>query len=314
MHANRPNSESNFPPDPAMRTNAWARTGVFRILRCCYHWRKFRETFNPRGRDQEGPGLAILIHSFDGYKRFWGPAAWFAQQNLNCGYPIYFATEEKPFALDPFRVLLTGRGSFLARLKRAVLRLKKEGFRYLLYLQEDMWISEPQSREKLADLVNLMTEHRLDSLKLGKHAFWPWVADGPEIAAIRETREALHSERWPGEFTWFGSHDYALSHHPTIFDIDFLLETIQVALACGKVKAIDHESWVSDYLRNEVVACADDRKKYRIAVWRNRPIIPYAHACMAGKLSEEGLGLLRENGIEHLYDPEVEGDVFPISR
>ncbi len=297
-----------------MQTKEWARAGIFRILRCCYHWRKFREKFKGTGRNQEGPGLAILIHSFDGYKRFWGPAAWFAQQNLNCGYPIYFATEEKPFALEPFRVLLTGRGSFLARLRRSVVRLKKEGFRHVFYLQEDMWISEPQSRQKIAALVKLMTEHRLDSLKLGKHALWPWVAGGAEIAAIRETSEALLSEDWPGEFMWFGSHGYALSHHLTLFDIDFLLETIQVARLCGKVKAIEHENWASDYLRKEIVSHSGDRKKYRIAVWRNCPIIPYAHACLVGKLSEEGRRLLRGKGIEHLYDPEVEGDVFPASR
>ena len=72
----------------------------------------------------------------------------------------------------------------------------------------------------------------------------------------------------------------------------------------------EHERLASAYLRDKVVSREGDRGIYKIATWRNKPIIHYAHACEMGSLTEKGLQLLKKNGIEDLYDREIPGEEF----
>lgn len=252
-----------------------------------------------------GSDLAVLLHSFDGYRRYWLPAAHFTAKHLPANQEIHFATEERTLDDERLIPLLTGTGTFVARLTRAAKQLEQRGVRSILYLQEDMWLTEPITTVQLDNWVDLMDRHRLDSLKLGKESVW-----GPEIPSIREAPR-LDDERPGRAFSWFGEHHWAMSHHITIFRPRFLIQSLYAATLRRKREPIQHEIFCSLYLKTRVAAGPNDEKPYRIAVWNDQPAVRYVHASANGKLTQPGLDLLKQEGIDDLYRPGLEGEVIP---
>ena len=261
----------------------------------------------PRRR-QPRSRLGVLVHSFDGYKRFWQPAAYFAERNLPTDLPAYFASERLPFEAPSWRPITTGTGAFGDRMLRAVKAMRREGFDFVLYLQEDMWVIEPVDADEMAELVAVMDAYRIDALKLAVQ--WdppPEVDDlGRHCGPVGEGSAA--------KFRWFGAHPYVFSHHPTVFRVDFLLEALYVSSLFRRVRPIQQEQFCSAYLKNRTVALSGDGGRYRIAMFADEPVIRYVHASTMGRLTEEAHLLLRDRGLESLYDESLEGEVFPDRR
>ena len=97
--------------------------------------------------------------------------SYFTDANLPSGVPFFFASELQPFDEGRFDSVTTGPGSFGSRLAKAVKAVERKGYKYVLYLQEDMWVTEPVDAGLLAGLVDLMEENRIDCLKLGRQPF-----------------------------------------------------------------------------------------------------------------------------------------------
>jgi hypothetical protein len=251
----------------------------------------------------------VVIHTWDGYRRFWGPALHYGRLNLPEGIPRFFVSEEKAVDEQGFRPLLTGTGSFVDRLLTAARELEEMQFRYLFYLQEDHWLTRPLPASLLNELVDVMESEQLMTLKLGRASFWP-----TDIDKIRRECGLLGTEGWPGKFRWFGPHYYGMSHHVCLFRLSFLIESLEVAALCEQTRPLQHEILVSEHLMPRMKQFSEDDKPYRIAVWDEAPVVEYVHAGNLGNLTPEAVSLLEKDEVAELYRPDLPGEVFPSSR
>ena len=219
-----------------------------------------------------------------------------------------FPTEASICSAEPTTRSRSGAsdaGSFVSRLLRAVKAVEGKGYKYVLYLQEDMWLTEPVDAELLAGLVSLMEDSRLDCLKLGTQ---PFPEDHEDI---RRTSGPVSRSQLGSTFRWFGSHRFTFSHHTSIFRCRFLIEMSYAARLFGRRRPLQQERFCSGYLKDRTVANEGDGKRYRIGVFADEPLVRYVHASESGKLTEEARSILTGHGIADHYDPTLEGEVFP---
>ncbi len=237
--------------------------------------------------------IAVLVHSFDGYQRFWSPAVHYTMASVPTSVPIYFASETIPYSPGRVEAMTTGPGTYVSRLITSLRRLESFGFEYVFYLQEDMWLTRPLRQELIDELMGMIESHEIDCLKLGKQ---PFVDD---MEDIRLNSGPIGSEEPAEDFRWFGSHRFALSHHVSIFRIRFLLESAYVARLFGKTSPLDQERFASAYLKPRIKTESGDNKRYRIAVFSGEPVVEYVHASAEGRLTDEARNLLAD-------DPEID--------
>jgi hypothetical protein len=108
---------------------------------------------------------SLLISSFDGYSDCWLPVCHGIRKYWsNCPYPVYLMTNTKPFKYPGVQTLTLGpdRGwsrQMLAALEQVVTR-------YVLYLQEDYWISDYVDTSRIVQYGNLMEREGLHYLRL----------------------------------------------------------------------------------------------------------------------------------------------------
>ena len=253
--------------------------------------------------------MAVLIHSFDGYKRFWGPVLHLSAASLPPELPVFFASEREPATGNGATSILTGKGAFGDRMRKAVDHLRGLGYEYVLYLQEDMWISEEIDSRRFREFIDLMETHKLDALKLADLAAPP-----PEIDELGRRCSRLGRDGLAAEVRWFGSHDYVFSHHTTIFRSSFLAEVLTVASLFRRVKPLQQEQFCSAYLKRRSVASDRSGGRYRIAGFADEPLLRYIHASTRGRLTDAARTLLEERGLAHLYAPDLPGEFYPDRR
>jgi len=130
--------------------------------------------------------LSLLVHTCDSYERFWNGMFYTLDSYWNYDYiPVYFANEEKPMTDiiinckgTPYRPdskikqILTGktdRNGFSTRFIEAV---KQVPTKYVLYIQEDMWLKRKLDDVLLDDLIKFMDETNADSIRLHAKLFY----------------------------------------------------------------------------------------------------------------------------------------------
>jgi hypothetical protein len=154
---------------------------------------------------------AILVHTFDGYRRYW--KSWlhfFNRHHPDPEWNIYFANEERDVtSLFPegrvrskYHQIHCGKGAWGQRLIKA---LEQIPTKYVLYMQEDMWLTSRLSPQYLEACLFVAEQKQSKQLKLqaGCH-HRHWKTDG---------------EGWP---PW-----YVVSHQPGIWNRKYLLETLR---------------------------------------------------------------------------------------
>lgn len=244
----------------------------------------------------------VLLHSFDGYKRFWPAALHFSRLALPQKLPLICASERIPWASDVI-CLLTGPGSFIWRLARAMHRLRRS-YAYVLYLQEDMWLTRPVSETDLVAWLSLMQRRGLHLLKLSAETIPP---DVPPQLAIQSPLDHVGSH----PVTLYGSHDFVMSHHGSLFHIDFLLKTLVFAWLMGARQPKQHEIYVSRALRDLTASPQHPRRPVRIAAWQHQPLIEVVHASDGGELTPGAFALLKTDPLAPCVDETLPGEVFP---
>ena len=244
-----------------------------------------------------------LLHSFDGYKRFWPAALFFSLRSLPSALPVICATERCP--MDPLgaNCLLTGSGSFVWRLLRALHRLRRS-YRYILYLQEDMWLREPITPTSLEAWLALMDRHQLAVLKLSAEALPGQV---PVLLADQPSLDNSGCQ----QVTWYSNEEFALSHHVSLFDCDFLLKTLLFALLMGARQPKEHEIYVSRALYPMLTSWEHPDRPVRIAAWQQQPLIQVVHASDGGEVTPAAFALLQVHPDAPGVDETLPGEVFP---
>lgn len=244
-----------------------------------------------------------LLHTFDGYKRFWPAALFFSDSALPSGLSLICVSEMIPMDHLGTRYLLTGSGSFVWRLLRAVHQLRRT-YRFVLYLQEDMWLPNPVPQSSLESWLALMYKHQLHLLKLSAESM---PRNVPPLLANQPSLDHTGSLR----ITWYGCQDFALSHHVSLFDADFLLKTLLFAWIMGARKPKEHEIYVSKALRSLLTSWEHPDRPVRIAAWQQQPLIEMVHASDGGELTPAAIALLAEHPDAPVVDESLPGEVFP---
>jgi hypothetical protein len=124
--------------------------------------------------------LSLLVHTCDSYEKFWN--GMFYTLDFYWDYdciPVYFANEEKPMSdiiinckETPYRPdtrikqILTGKTDKNGFSTRFIEAVKQIPTKYVLYIQEDMWLKRKLDDGLLDDLIKFMDETNADSVRL----------------------------------------------------------------------------------------------------------------------------------------------------
>lgn len=166
---------------------------------------------SPLSADIEpSPSVAVVVHSFDGYRRYWEGFLHFYRQNYvshvssDKRWPLYFLTEEKIPPLDtvPLTHIVTGSGPWGARLINGLEQIDAD---YILYMQEDMWLTGHLPHK---DLVRAF-----DRMQKAGAGHWKLQTDCQHrVSGLTDYNDPA----------W-----YIVSHQPALWDRLFFLSTLK---------------------------------------------------------------------------------------
>lgn len=127
--------------------------------------------------------LSMLVHTCDSYEKYW--AGMLYTLDFYWDYdkiPVYFASEKKSLSNITFdckgfdykadnriRQILTDEGEFSTRFIDAV---KKIPSKYVLYIQEDMWLKRSLDEKLLQEIIDFMENNNADSVRLHSKLFY----------------------------------------------------------------------------------------------------------------------------------------------
>ena len=173
--------------------------------------------------------LSLLIQSCDNYEWFWSGMFCTLDLYWDFKYPVYFASEEKNiheleyhfnpnYKPNPNIIQINHKKSedssgFSTRMIDA---LKKIDSKYVLYIQEDMWLRRGIDTSVIEKLLSFMNENDVDALKLHTKLFyWDAYFLEPTDFVIDNIRLFKMTER---------EDNYFLSHGATIWKKEYLLK------------------------------------------------------------------------------------------
>lgn len=158
--------------------------------------------------------IAVLVHACDRYEfLFEGFAHFFHQhwdQKITCSY--YFATEEIDREIPGFISIKSGKGEWSDRLTKILRDDIKED--YVLYLQEDMWLSKNVNPDFFSQLFQYVVKNNCQMLKLHSSEIYVTKSTGTYIEGFEVTTLDNSASR------------FLMSHQITLWNKDFLLEQL----------------------------------------------------------------------------------------
>lgn len=130
--------------------------------------------------------LSLLIHTCDHYEKFWN--CMFYTLDFYWDYDsmsVYFANEEKSISDIKFdckgleyrpdkriKQILTGKTDKNGFSTRFIEAVKKIPTKYVLYMQEDMWLKRSLDKNLLDELIKFMDENNADSVRIHAKLFY----------------------------------------------------------------------------------------------------------------------------------------------
>ena len=129
--------------------------------------------------------------------------------NISCSY--YFATEEKQVTVNGFRNIQSGKGQWSDRLS---ILLKKVPEEYILYFQEDMWLSKDVKSIFFEELFQLAIRNNWKQVKL--HSAGVYKTKRTSFFAAGFNIAKLDNE----------ASDFLMSHQVTLWNKKFLSEQL----------------------------------------------------------------------------------------
>jgi hypothetical protein len=195
---------------------------------------------------------SVLVHTFNGYRHLWpGFAEAFKKHwsNDQPFIPIYFGTDiepENPYPLHAGETILSGPGEWSDRLRSLLSKINTD---YVLYIQEDMFLT---SGPRMVKMMRIAEEKQL--LRL-------------QISPINQFY-TLHGSELPLFF--HPSSKYLVSHQPSIWRKDFLLSCLKPG----------ESPWVNEYEGTKRLQNKPEIHQ-KIAIY---PYDWYSHKCIKGQV------------------------------
>lgn len=160
-----------------------------------------------------GNNVALLVHSCDRYEFLFKGFEYFFTKHwpfaIPCNY--YFATEEKKVTVQGFTNILSGKGEWTNRLATLLHEIKEE---YVLYFQEDMWLTKDVNPAFFTQLFALAQSNNWQQVKL--HSSEVYKTNPTEYTIEGFTIAKLDN----------AASDYLMSHQVTLWNKNFLLQQL----------------------------------------------------------------------------------------
>lgn len=154
--------------------------------------------------------VALLVHACDRYEFLYRGFDFFFSRNwdfkIPCNY--YFATEVKNAEVNGFTNIKSGKGEWADRLATLLRSIDEE---YVLYFQEDMWLSKPVNSSFFKQLFDFANQHNCKQIKL----------HSSDVYTTKETDNFIEGFNIT-EIDNKASH-FLMSHQVTLWKKDFLL-------------------------------------------------------------------------------------------
>jgi uncharacterized protein YcfL len=168
-----------------------------------------------------------LVHTCDNYEKFW--AGMFYTLDFYWDYDfisVYFANEEKLITDIKFnckgleykpskkiKQILTGRTDRNGFSTRFIKAIEKIPTKYVIYIQEDMWLRRSLDKNLLTELVKFMDENNADSVRIHAKLFY-YDTYNLELTDYVICGQKLFKTKGPS----------FLSHNATIWRRDYILK------------------------------------------------------------------------------------------
>lgn len=154
--------------------------------------------------------VALLVHSCDRYSFLYQGFESFFQRywdfSIPCNY--YFATEEKEAEVKGFVNIRSGKGQWSDRLATLIKMIPED---YILYFQEDMWLTKKVNPEFFVQLFETALPQKWKQVKLHSSEVYKTIPTEEFIQGFRlTTLDNVAS-------------DFLMSHQVTLWDKKFLL-------------------------------------------------------------------------------------------
>jgi len=154
--------------------------------------------------------VALLVHACDRYEFLYEGFDYAFSKNwdfeIPCNY--YFATEIKDAKVKGFTNIKSGRGEWADRLATLLRSIQEE---YVLYFQEDMWLSKPVNPAFFKELFDFADKNNSQQIKL----------HSSEVYTTKQTDNFIEGFN-VSEIDNKASH-FLMSHQITLWKKDFLL-------------------------------------------------------------------------------------------
>ncbi|KQM74683.1 hypothetical protein ASE74_01470 [Pedobacter sp. Leaf216] len=154
--------------------------------------------------------VALLVHACDRYEFLYkGFNFTFTENwdfNIPCNY--YFATEVNNAAINGFTNIKSGNGEWADRLATLLNNMEEE---YVLYFQEDMWLTKPVNAKFFTTLFEEAIQNNWRQVKLHSMNVYKTRASNNDIEGFNVAE--IDNE----------ASQYLMSHQVTLWKKDFLL-------------------------------------------------------------------------------------------
>ncbi len=154
--------------------------------------------------------VALLVHACDRYEFLYKGFDYFFSKNwdfeIPCNY--YFATEVNDAKVNGFQNIKSGKGAWADRLATLLNSMEED---YVLYFQEDMWMSKPVNADFFKHLFEFATQNNCQQVKLHSSGVYDTIpsdhfVEGFNVATIDNKTS-----------------NFLMSHQVTLWKKDFLL-------------------------------------------------------------------------------------------
>jgi hypothetical protein len=155
------------------------------------------------------------VHACDRYQLLYRGFEQFFNQywdfGINCN--CYFATEELDVKIDGFKNIKSGTGEWSDRLRHLLIHEISE--EYVIYIQEDVWLSEPVSAAFFNGLFEIAFKHHYKQVKLHSVDLYRTIETDQYLCGFNVAKvDNAHSK-------------YLMSHQVTLWERNFLLSNLK---------------------------------------------------------------------------------------
>jgi hypothetical protein len=161
--------------------------------------------------NKEEINVALLVHSCDRYEFLHKGFYYFFSMFWNYDIPVkcYISTEEKDTVIPGFENIKSGKGAWADRYRYLLTEKIKED--YILFFQEDMWLTKKANSTFFKELFEMMFEKKWKMIKLHSSDVYKTTATLNFIEGFNLTTVDIEDSK------------FLFSHQVTLYDKEFLL-------------------------------------------------------------------------------------------